>query len=960
MARLQNPQNRIDAIRQDYRDKHNLPNSSVLIGRKYDKQKVNKNGQKVFDENVKSVASNENWYEPKRLIVNEEMYVRNSFFFSETHKNDCYCTLNGFPKEYAPVLENKKGKNKESYRAVEKLAYLTGFYLDFDHKVIHNRAKKKQQVSTELVEEVKGYEEQIVKTLEDYLAGDYGMPVISFTGGGYGFYIKIKPLEATDENMQLYMAVWEKLYQRFNVLFKDLLDVFENDHSVLDLVRVIRITGTYNSKTDTYSYFVRRYGDADTNEIYEYSLEDIVLLYHMDKIVENLSKNQKKVSHSPLQKKEEEKKEEDNTFLKDDVINRILSNSNNILDYIKKENITYVKKWYVKYVNEKQIGRYLDLSIQSLKYLDGQNSVHRNRSLFLIACFKTELEYAKCGCFIFDEVDNKAKEDVIDYIIELNKNLTTPLDAEELICLTYSALQNVYHFRKLDTIQIYLNLTDNEFDELGWNDNQKKEEQKEENNNALTELDRKVVKLYLSGLSDRKIGKELNIPKLQSIRIRKRLGVKDRIIKYEDVDFEGNKRHLKNKSNSLRTKENSEETVLKANTEAFAVESDLPTFDTSEDGIDHSEEFLAMLMDGCNANVRGKAGRGKSTLVERYVEMSKHNKKKILVVAPSGVAAQNCGGQTIHHALIMDSKIYYPKEPLNLKVVKKLQKVDIVIIDEVGCVRVDVFNYVMRLVNEAESVYNKRIQVIVAGDFNQLAPVITQDEKEWFEAVWKPYLGARYNKGCANEDPLWDEMNFVDMCLTKNFRSGRDEFFANICDGVNAKDVRVLPFINKHVDESKRVDENYIHICTTNKEKDLINQTILSKHTEAVGVLGLDFGVYIGMPLICTRNVNNAFANGTMCEVVDMAAGWIKVKNKQGQNRTFKYHISNILERHPLEPAFAMTVHKAQGQTFDKIVFHPESGCFAEKQLYVAMTRVRSGEGFVLASPIKESDVLCG
>ena len=100
--------------------------------------------------------------------------------------------------------------------------------------------------------------------------------------------------------------------------------------------------------------------------------------------------------------------------------------------------------------------------------------------------------------------------------------------------------------------------------------------------------------------------------------------------------------------------------------------------------------------------------------------------------------------------------------------------------------------------------------------------------------------------------------------------------------------------------------------------------------------------------------------NVTVCEVVDMAAGWIKVKNKQGQNRTFKYHISNILERHPLEPAFAMTVHKAQGQTFDKIVFHPESGCFAEKQLYVAMTRVRSGEGFVLASPIKESDVLCG
>ena len=554
MARLQNPQNRIDAIRQDYRDKHNLPNSSVLVCRKFDKQVINKNGQKVFDENGKPVTY-KGWYEAKNLTVSEGMYVHNSLTFSETNRNDCYCTLNSFPGDYSPVIqETKSGKKVASYRAVERLAYLTGFYLDFDHKAIHTMAKK-QQVPVELVEEVKGYEEQIVKALEDCFASDYGMPVISFTGGGYGFYIKIKPLEATEENMQLYMVVWEKLYQKFNTMLEDFLDVFENDHSVLDFVRVIRITGTYNSKTGTHSYFVGRYGDAETGEIYEYSIEDLVSLYHLEEIEANLLENQKKVTHSPLQKREEKKEERKakSTSSNQTIANHILTNSNNIPDYIQKDNVLYVTKWYQEYVDEKQLRKYIELSIQSLEYLDGRNEVNRNNSLFLIACLKTEVEYSKYGCYIFEEVSDDVKEYVIDYIIELNNNLSIPLEDDELIILINSALKNIYHFRKLETIQKFLNLSDVEFDELGWLDKQKKEKQKKENNNALTKLDKEVIKLYLSGLSDEKIGKELNISKRTSIRIRERLGVKDRTIKYEDVDFEGNKRHLKHKTNSETT-----------------------------------------------------------------------------------------------------------------------------------------------------------------------------------------------------------------------------------------------------------------------------------------------------------------------------------------------------------------------------------------------------------------------
>lgn len=541
MARLKNPENRIEAIRQDYRDKHASGGGAVLVCRKYDMQVRNKAKKRVFDKDGNPVTF-KNWYEAKFLTKNEEKYVDESFMYSEDKRNDCYSTINSFPPTCEPNMRYTRTGYAVSYRSADKLAYLTGFYLDFDHIGIHNIAKK-QQATAELVDKVLGYADSIVATLEDYFPSDYGMPVISYTGGGFGFYIPLKPLEATEENKARYMNIWEKLYQRFNSLFSGILDVFENDHSVLDFVRVIRITGTYNSKTGTFSRYIGRYGDERTNKIYEYSLNEVIDLYHLGEINGDISQEKREVTHSPLQKiKEREKKREEQGSAK---------SAKEQLNYSCKNNLIYPSKWYQGYANGKQLSKYLELSVKSLEYLDNQGALQRNDALFLIACLKTELEYAKCGegsFYKYGKISKAARQAVLEFVLALNDSLTTPLEDEELANLIKSALSGIYHFRKKSTIQKFLNLTDEEFANLGWLDKQKAEQQKQERNNALTDQDREVIRLYLSGLSDTKIAEELHISKRTSIRTRQRLGVTDRGIRYESIDFEGNRRHLKKKA----------------------------------------------------------------------------------------------------------------------------------------------------------------------------------------------------------------------------------------------------------------------------------------------------------------------------------------------------------------------------------------------------------------------------
>ena len=522
MAKLKNPPNNLAAIRQDYRDKH-TSGSALFAGRKYDRQIKNKDGKLITNKD----GSPKMWrpyIQLRRLITNEDILVQESHWYSEQCQNDCYCSINSFPADCAA-------------RTAENVACLTGFYLDLDHRAIHNIAR--QQQAPELVASALGYADQIVATLADYLPGNYGMPVITYTGGGYGFYFRLRPIAATEQNRAKYKDVHELLYQRFNLLFAALLEEeFENDHSVVgDIARVIHITGTYNSKTGAFAQYIARYGNAETNTVYEYKLDEIVALYHLDNLPK-VTKNARLVKDSPLQIKEKEREEKKEQ-------QRSTQPAQEPPAYAKRGSIAYPTKWYQGYANSKQLAKYLELAVKSLEYQDSHGDLQRNNALFLAACFKTEIEYAKYGYYIFGNVCGEIQLNIFNYLQDLNGNLAKPLAEEELKNLVKSALSNQYHFRRLDTIQRFLNLSDAEFDALGWLDKQKAEQAKQERNNALTDLDKDVIKLYLSGLSDAKIAERVGITKRTSINIRQRLGVTNRSVKWEDIDFDGNKRHVK-------------------------------------------------------------------------------------------------------------------------------------------------------------------------------------------------------------------------------------------------------------------------------------------------------------------------------------------------------------------------------------------------------------------------------
>lgn len=534
MAKLQNPQNNLDSIRQDYKDKHAASGGALFAGRLYDRQVWNKKEGKFVFNTDGSPKMYRHYIPSRQLITNEDELVKESHWFSEKCKNDCYCTINSFPADC-------------DSKAADNVAYLTGFYIDFDNRKIHALARNQQ--ASELVQEAMGYADQIVATLADYLQSDFGMPVISYTGGGYGFYFRLHPLEATEQNKALYKSIHEKLYQRFNILFAEISDVFDNDHAVVgDIARVIRITGTYNSKTGAFAQYIARYGYTDTNEIYAYSLEEISSLYRLEEI--EAEPNARLVKDSPLPLKREREKK------------AIPKGAIKASSYTKQDNVLHPIKWYQGFVCDKQIGKYLELATTSLQYLDENGSLQRNSALFLISCLETEIAYAQYGSRIFswDKIAKRVQQEIIDDVIELNDSLSEPLEDYELANILNHALTNNYHFRKLSTIQKFLNLSDDEFEALGWLDKQKKEAAKQERNNALTDIDKNVIKLYLSGLSDAKIAEQLGITKRTSINIRQRLGVTDRSAKWEDVDFDGNKRHLLNKTH--RTPDAAEKELL--------------------------------------------------------------------------------------------------------------------------------------------------------------------------------------------------------------------------------------------------------------------------------------------------------------------------------------------------------------------------------------------------------------
>ena len=396
----------------------------------------------------------------------------------------------------------------------------------------------------------------------------------------------------------------------------------------------------------------------------------------------------------------------------------------------------------------------------------------------------------------------------------------------------------------------------------------------------------------------------------------------------------------------------------------------------------------------------GKAGTGKSTFL-RYV--AQNTKKKHVILAPTGIAAINAGGQTLHsffklpfHPLLPNDSRYSIRnirktQKYSGDTVKLLRELELIIIDEISMVRADIIDFIDKVLriycrNMREPFGGK--QLLLVGDIFQLEPVIK--EEEWH--LMQPFYSTAYFFGAK----VWQQMQLISVELRKVYRQNDTAFIA-LLDRIrqNQATDSDLASINNRVNKSPSSEELIITLATRRDTVDYINDLKLQELEGASctfqGVIKGEFPLASipapmelelkpGAQVIFVRNdKEKRWVNGTIGIVtgIDIEEGIINVCDEEGHEHdvgqeiwenvryTFNEKEQKIDEellgtfkQFPLRLAWAITVHKSQGLTFRSVkIDFSGGGAFAGGQTYVALSRCTSLEGITLEEPIRRSDI---
>lgn len=400
--------------------------------------------------------------------------------------------------------------------------------------------------------------------------------------------------------------------------------------------------------------------------------------------------------------------------------------------------------------------------------------------------------------------------------------------------------------------------------------------------------------------------------------------------------------------------------------------------------------------------VTGRAGTGKSTLLEH---MKTINKGKIAVLAPTGIAAINVDGDTIHSFFRLKPGFELDEAEhmrINHLLEKKCNSIDTIFIDEISMVRADILDAIDILLQRARKSLEPfgGVRMIMFGDLFQLPPVITNDDKDAFLRTYKtPYF---FSAHLFNDKDLFTPgFNMRKIELRKVYRQ-REQEFIDMLNGVREGDVsdQDLEFINRRVNSKfiPREEDNYIHLMATNYQASRLNSSKLSKidspiinyqaHIEGnIGKLqptATHIQMKVGAQVMFINNDSKKrWVNGTIGTVlgleieieegVDIEVLRVELSNGKTVKVTpftweisryvfeagkLKREVDGFFTQIPLILAWAVTIHKSQGKSFDKVLVDLGSGSFAHGQTYVALSRCTTIDGLVLRSPIKRSDII--
>lgn len=408
----------------------------------------------------------------------------------------------------------------------------------------------------------------------------------------------------------------------------------------------------------------------------------------------------------------------------------------------------------------------------------------------------------------------------------------------------------------------------------------------------------------------------------------------------------------------------------------------------------------------CNLFLTGKAGTGKTTFLKQIKDEAQKN---VAIIAPTGVAAINAGGVTMHSFFQLPFNLYLPKETnifgnnatvdkhqllknlrFNRDKIELLNELELLIIDEVSMVRADsleAINDILQYVRRTNKPFGG-VQVLLIGDLFQLPPVVGDDE---YEVMKKEYPSPFFFSApvIRQNPPLFIELKQVYRQKEENFINLLNNIRNNSLTAANFDDLS-----NRHISKNTPDNEHSITLTTHNRMADAINQRELAKlpgktaqysgavigdFSEKALPTELDLQLKPGAQIMFVKNDSShekRYFNGKLATVKYVSTESIRVEfndtkevfeleKEKWTNIRYKLNKeTNKLEeeelgsftQYPIRLAWAITIHKSQGLTFDKIVVDAGSS-FAAGQVYVALSRCRTLSGITLLSHITPSSI---
>lgn len=418
---------------------------------------------------------------------------------------------------------------------------------------------------------------------------------------------------------------------------------------------------------------------------------------------------------------------------------------------------------------------------------------------------------------------------------------------------------------------------------------------------------------------------------------------------------------------------------------------------SAQAGITITPEFaraLELLHNGNSIFLTGKAGTGKSTLIRRFLSETRRN---TVTVAPTGIAALNVDGYTIHRLFSFHSGIneedvrsgnYYPG-----RFAKVLSKLDTLIIDEVSMVRADLFDTLAAALERfgpKPGTPFGGVQLVLVGDLYQLPPVVTERETA--------YIAERFGTPYFFSAKTFDRDRFPTVELTTVFRQVGDSHLVELLNAVRSGALleEARADLNRRTDPGfdPSLDEFWLTLATTNRIVGARNRQMLERITDRPSVFsanvsgetdGFEFPadeklhLAVGAQVMLLNNDDaDRWVNGTIGKIENIdendGEAVVSVRLRDGrivevrphrweitrpyvESGSLRHEVIGSFTQLPMKLAWAITIHKSQGQTLDRVVVDLTGGTFANGQLYVALSRCTSMDGLVLKRDVLPRDL---